>query len=116
MYEELLNQHEKAQEQIFPKIHIGHSLDGDPYVLNRFIHEFDMMSEEQMRQALFAAIESHDMLSDQMTREEEALANEEKKKSCFAQRLIITLRPFIFRISGGFRNKDGKCIQRQTAS
>lgn len=78
MYEELLNQHEKAQEQIFPKIHIGHALDGDPYVLNRFIHEFDMMSEEQMRQALFAAIESHDMLSEQMKREEEPLANEEK--------------------------------------
>lgn len=82
MYEELLNQHEKAQEQIFPKIHIGHALDGDPYVLNRFIHEFDMMNEEQMRQALFAAIESHDMLSDQMTREEEALANEEKVLFC----------------------------------
>ena len=41
-----------------------------------------MMNEEQMRQALFAAIESHDMLSDQMTREEEALANEEKVLFC----------------------------------
>lgn len=38
-----------------------------------------------------------------------------KKKSCFAQRLIIILRRSISRISGGFRNKDGKCIQRQMA-
>ncbi|NQD52012.1 hypothetical protein HP440_16040, partial [Bacillus altitudinis] len=52
--------------------------DGDPYVLNRFIHEFNMMSDDQLRQALFAAIESHDVLPEPMQREEEPLANEEK--------------------------------------
>ena len=83
-------------------------------MLNRFIHEFNMMSDDQLRQALFAAIESHDVLPELMQREEEPLANEEK--SCFAQRLIIILRHSISRISDGFRNKDGKCIQRQMAS
>ncbi|WP_353854521.1 nucleoside-diphosphate sugar epimerase/dehydratase [Bacillus sp. Bos-x628] len=78
MHEELLNHHEKAQEQVFPKIHIGHALDGDPYVLNQFIQEFEKLSDEQMRQALFAAIESKDLLSKQMKREEKTHTNEEK--------------------------------------
>ncbi|MFB8735827.1 glycosyltransferase [Bacillus sp. SL00103] len=51
-------------------------------MLNRFIHEFDMMSEEQMREALFVAIESHDLLSEQMTREGKRLPMKKKVLFC----------------------------------
>ncbi|MGE6630130.1 polysaccharide biosynthesis protein [Bacillus sp. NPDC077027] len=76
MYEELLNQHEKAQEQIFPKIHIGHALDGDQNVLDRFIQDFVEMDEQRVRECLFTAIQSTDPLMVNAQREERVHAEE----------------------------------------
>ncbi|MEC1664909.1 polysaccharide biosynthesis protein [Bacillus halotolerans] len=58
MYEELLNKNEVHAEQVFPKIHIGKAVDGDWPLLMRFIEDFNQLPEAELRERLFAAIDT----------------------------------------------------------
>ena len=49
MYEELLNESEIHPEQIFPKIHVGKAILMDQGILLEFMHEFEYMSKEEIR-------------------------------------------------------------------
>ncbi|MGG0259132.1 nucleoside-diphosphate sugar epimerase/dehydratase [Bacillus mycoides] len=52
MYEELLNESEIHSEQIFPKIHVGKAILMDQGVLLGFMHNFEHMSNEEIRERL----------------------------------------------------------------
>ncbi|HHB1766192.1 TPA: polysaccharide biosynthesis protein [Bacillus cereus] len=52
MYEELLNESEIHPEQIFPKIHVGKAILMDQGILLEFMHEFEYMSKEEIRERL----------------------------------------------------------------
>ncbi|BCC32343.1 polysaccharide biosynthesis protein [Bacillus cereus] len=52
MYEELLNESEIHPEQIFPKIHVGKAILMDQGILLKFMHEFEYMSKEEIRERL----------------------------------------------------------------
>ncbi|MCR6466503.1 polysaccharide biosynthesis protein [Bacillus paranthracis] len=52
MYEELLNESEIHPEQIFPKIHVGKAILMDQGVLLEFIHNFEHMNKEEIRERL----------------------------------------------------------------
>ncbi len=52
MYEELLNESEIHPEQIFPKIHVGKAILMDQGILLEFMHDFEYMSKEEIRERL----------------------------------------------------------------
>ncbi|NSL52739.1 polysaccharide biosynthesis protein [Calidifontibacillus erzurumensis] len=52
MYEELLNENEIHQEQIFPKIYIGKALLIERKVLDYFMEHYEQMTEEDIREYL----------------------------------------------------------------
>ncbi|HDR7946798.1 TPA: polysaccharide biosynthesis protein [Bacillus toyonensis] len=52
MYEELLNESEIHPEQIFPKIHVGKAILMDQGILLKFMHDFEYMSKEEIRERL----------------------------------------------------------------
>jgi FlaA1/EpsC-like NDP-sugar epimerase len=49
MFEELLNENEVHQEQVFPKIHIGKATAVDEAILRDFMERFEGMGEEKVR-------------------------------------------------------------------
>ncbi|MGQ7872648.1 polysaccharide biosynthesis protein [Bacillus sp. 1A] len=52
MYEELLNESEIHPEQIFPKIHVGKAILMDQGILLEFMHDFEYMNKEEIRERL----------------------------------------------------------------
>ncbi|WLR41577.1 nucleoside-diphosphate sugar epimerase/dehydratase [Bacillus carboniphilus] len=54
MYEELLNENEVQQEQVFPKIHIGKTTGIEFGVIQSFIHRFEEMEKNEIRETLLS--------------------------------------------------------------
>ncbi|MGG2066220.1 polysaccharide biosynthesis protein [Bacillus sp. S14(2024)] len=54
MYEELLNENEVYPKQIFPKIHIGKAMLVDQVMLQKFLHGFQLMNQQDIRETLLS--------------------------------------------------------------